>query len=191
MYPLEKGRARSVEISVDPGRLGEVLCGASRPGHFRGVLTVVAKLFHILPADRAYFGRKDAQQLLLIQRMVAELNFPIEIIPCPTVREPDGLAASSRNRYLTPEERSRATILYRSLRGAESMVSSGVRDAGRVEQEMQRMIRSTSGATLDYARVVDCRTLEPAGTIDREVLAAVAVRFGNTRLIDNLSIAPG
>ena len=184
MYP-ETG-----EISVDPGRLGEVLCGASRPGHFRGVLTVVAKLFHILAADRAYFGRKDAQQLILIQRMVAALNIPIDIIPCPTVRESDGLALSSRNRYLSPEERSRASVLYRSLQCAESLLSSGVRDAGQLELLMQRMIRETPGADLDYARVVDAGTLEPLGTIDREVLAAVAVRFGKTRLIDNLLVTP-
>ena len=178
------------EITVDPGRLGGVLCGASRPGHFGGVLTVVAKLFHILPADRAYFGQKDAQQLLLIQRMAAELNVPIEIVACPTVREPDGLALSSRNRYLSHEERSRATVLYRALRSAEALLTSGVTDAARIENEMQRMIRSTSGAELDYARVVDRGTLESPGAIDREVLAAVAVWFGETRLIDNLLIAP-
>ncbi|MBI4478878.1 MAG: pantoate--beta-alanine ligase [Acidobacteria bacterium] len=178
------------EIMVEPGRLGEVLCGASRPGHFRGVLTVVAKLFHILPADRAYFGQKDAQQLVVIQRMVAEHNFPVEIVACPTVREPDGLALSSRNRYLSAEERSNATILYRALRCAESMLHRGVREGARLEHEMQQGIRATPGAELDYARVVDRWSLQPAGIIDREVLAAVAVRFGKTRLIDNLLIAP-
>jgi pantoate--beta-alanine ligase len=177
-------------IFVEPGKLGGVLCGASRPGHFRGVLTVVAKLFHILQPDCAYFGQKDAQQAILIRRMVAELNFPVAIEVGPTVREPDGLALSSRNRYLTSEERARATILCRSLRCAEAMLHSGVRDAARLEQEMQRMIGDTPGAALDYARVVDTGTLEPAGVIDREVLAAVAVRFGKTRLIDNLLIAP-
>ena len=178
------------EVMVDPGRLGEVLCGASRPGHFRGVLTVVAKLFHILPADRAYFGQKDAQQLVLIQRMVAEHNFPVEIVACPTVREPDGLALSSRNRYLSDQERSNATILYHALRCAESMLYRGVREGARLEHEMQQMICATPGAELDYARVVDRSSLQPAGIIDREVLAAVAVRFGKTRLIDNLLIAP-
>jgi pantoate--beta-alanine ligase len=178
------------QIMVDPGRLGEVLCGAARPGHFRGVLTVVAKLFHILPADRAYFGQKDAQQLLLIQRMVAEHNYPIEIVPCPTVREPDGLALSSRNRYLSPADRASATVLYRALHCAEALLGGGVSDAARIENEMQRMIHSTPGAELDYARVVDRSTLESPGTIDREVLAAVAVRFAKTRLIDNLFIAP-
>ena len=177
-------------IFVEPGKLGEVLCGASRPGHFRGVLTVVSKLLHILQPDRAYFGQKDAQQAILIRRMVAELNIPVAIEVGPTVRGPDGLALSSRNRFLTPEERARATILLRSLRCAEAMFQSGIRDAARLEQEMRTMIVDTAGAALDYARVVDPWTLEPAGVIDREVLAAVAVRFGNTRLIDNLLIAP-
>jgi pantoate--beta-alanine ligase len=184
MYPS------SGEITVDPGKLGDVLCGASRPGHFRGVLTVVAKLFHIVAADRAHFGRKDAQQLILVQRMVAEHNFPIEIVPCPTVREPDGLALSSRNQYLSPQERANATVLYKSLRCAEAMLLSGVRDPGRLEQEMQRLIKATPGADLDYARVVDRRSLKSPDVIDREVLAALAVRFGKTRLIDNRFLVP-
>ena len=181
-------------ITVDPGALGAVLCGASRPGHFRGVLTVVAKLFHILSPDRAYFGQKDAQQAVLIQRMVTELNFPVVVVVGPTVREPDGLALSSRNQYLTAEQRANATVLHRALRCAEVMLHSSTREAARLEEEMARMIRSTPGAELDYARVVDRWTLgpvgEPAGIIDKEVLAAVAVRFGATRLIDNLLIAP-
>jgi pantoate--beta-alanine ligase len=187
MYPF--GNA----ITVDPGPLGDVLCGASRPGHFRGVLTVVSKLFNILQPDRAYFGQKDAQQLVLIRRMVEELNFPVEIVPCPTVREPDGLALSSRNAYLTPEQRANAPVLYGALLCAERLFYSGVFAAARLEQEMARMIQATPGATLDYASVVDARTLAPAGIIDpeakREILAAVAVRFGRTRLIDNLLIA--
>lgn len=177
-------------VTVHPGKLGKTLCGPSRPGHFRGVATVVAKLFHILQPDRAFFGQKDAQQAIIIQRMVTDLNYPVVIEVCPTVREPDGLAMSSRNRYLSPEERAHATVLYRSLRCAETLLASGLRDALRLENEMQRMIRSTPGAELDYARVVDRRSLEPAGLVDREVLAAVAVRFGKTRLIDNLLIAP-
>jgi pantoate--beta-alanine ligase len=184
MYP------HASQITVEPGKLGERLCGASRPGHFRGVLTVVAKLFHILPADRAYFGQKDAQQLLLIQRMVTELNFPMEIVPCPIVREPDGLALSSRNRYLNPQERIAARVLHRALRSAEALLASGVTDSVRLEDEMLRMIRSAPGAELEYARVVDCETLESPDAIDRRVLALVAVRFGKTRLIDNLLIAP-
>ena len=184
MYPGQRA------IMVDPGKVGDVLCGASRPGHFRGVLTVVAKLFHIVSADRAYFGQKDAQQLVLIRRMVAEHNFPIEIVPCATVREPDGLALSSRNRYLSTVDRANATVLYRALCFAESLLASGVRDAARLEREMTQMIRSTPGAELDYARVVDPWTLEPIPIIQGEVLAAVAVRFGKTRLIDNSLMAP-
>jgi pantoate--beta-alanine ligase len=185
MYPA------GAAIVVESGKLGEVLCGASRPGHFRGVLTVVAKLFNILQPDRAYFGQKDAQQAILIRRMVEELNFPVAVDVGPTVREPDGLALSSRNAYLSPVERQNATVLYRSLRSAEAMLHSGIRDGALLEQEMQRMIGETPGAELDYARAVDQSTLEPAGIIDRVVLAAVAVRFGKTRLIDNLLIEPG
>jgi pantoate--beta-alanine ligase len=185
MYPA------GAAIVVESGKLGEVLCGASRPGHFRGVLTVVAKLFNILQPDRAYFGQKDAQQAILIRRMVEELNFPVALEVGPTVREPDGLALSSRNAYLSPVERQNATVLYRSLRSAETMLHSGIRDGALLEQEMQRMIGETPGAELDYARAVDQSTLEPAGIIDRVVLAAVAVRFGKTRLIDNLLIEPG
>jgi pantoate--beta-alanine ligase len=177
-------------ITVDPGPLGDVLCGASRPGHFRGVLTVVAKLFHILQPGRAYFGQKDAQQLALIRRMVEEMNFPLEIVGCPTVREADGLALSSRNAYLTPEQRAHATVLYRALQGAEATLRNGVRDASRLEQEMARMIHAAPGAALDYTRVIDPVTLAPAGIIEKGALAAVAVRFGATRLIDNLLIAP-
>jgi pantoate--beta-alanine ligase len=184
MYPAEAA------ILVEPGKLGEVLCGASRPGHFRGVLTAVAKLFHILEPDRAYFGQKDAQQVVLIRRMVEELNFPVSIEAGPTVRELDGLALSSRNAYLLPEQRQSATVLYRALRCAEALLHRGVQEGGCLEQEMQRMIRETPGAELDYARVVDPRTLEPVSTIDRTALAALAVRFGKTRLIDNLLIAP-
>ncbi len=173
---------------VCAGKLGETLDGVSRPGHFRGVATVIAKLFHILPADRAFFGQKDAQQAVIVQRMVRDLNFPLEIEICPTVREADGLAMSSRNVYLSPPERAQATILYRSLKRAESLIQSGARDAARVEREMQEMIRAVGDAELDYARVVDPNSLEAVRQIDGEVLLAVAVRFGKTRLIDNLIV---
>ena len=176
--------------SVCAGRLGEMLDGVIRPGHFRGVATVVAKLFHILPPDRAFFGQKDAQQAIIVQRMVQDLNFPLEIEICPTVREPDGLAMSSRNVYLSVAERTEATILYRSLKHAESLIRSGIRDAAKVKMEMQEMIRAVRSAELDYASVLDPASLEDAGQIDREVLVAVAVRFGKTRLIDNLIVAP-
>ena len=186
MYPS------GLVTSVGVGKLGEVLCGASRPGHFQGVATVVAKLFHIVQPDRAFFGQKDAQQALIIRTMVLNLNWPLQIEVCPTVREPDGVAYSSRNRYLSAEERSRATVLYRSLRLAESLIQSGERNVACVEQQMQKqiqkMIHAVPGAEIDYARLVDPATLEGLQQIRGEVLAAVAVRFGKTRLIDNLSI---
>jgi pantoate--beta-alanine ligase len=177
-------------VTVSPGKLSEPLCGVLRPGHFEGVATVVAKLFQILQPDRAFFGQKDAQQAVIVQRLVEDLNLPVEIEICPTVREPDGLAMSSRNRYLSAQERSQAAVLYRSLKKAEALVRAGVRDAARVEQEMREMIQAVPAAELDYARVVDRRNLGPVRTIDGEVLAAVAVRFGKTRLIDNRILSP-
>jgi pantoate--beta-alanine ligase len=175
-------------ISVDVGKLGDTLDGVSRPGHFRGVATVVAKLFHIIEPDRAFFGQKDAQQAIILQRMVADLNFPLEIEVCPTVREPDGLAMSSRNAYLNPQERANATILYRSLQHAVELIHSGLREASKVEAEMRSMIESTPGADLDYAKIVDLHTLVDVSCVEREALIAVAVRFGKTRLIDNLIV---
>ena len=175
-----------LETAVDPGRLGDTLCGPFRPGHFRGVATIVAKLFHIMQPHRAFFGQKDAQQSVIIRKMVSDLNIPVKIEVCPTVREPDGLAMSSRNSYLSPDERVNAAVLYRALRHAESSLRSGVRDASCLEQEMHQMIRAIPGAQLDYARVVDQDTLEDIRQISGPVLAAVAVRFGKTRLIDNL-----
>ncbi|OFW34709.1 MAG: pantoate--beta-alanine ligase [Acidobacteria bacterium RIFCSPLOWO2_12_FULL_60_22] len=184
MYP------QPPETTADPGKLGERLCGASRPGHFAGVATVVAKLLNIVQPDCVFFGQKDAQQSVIVRKMVLDLNFPVEIEICPTLREPDGLAMSSRNVYLSPEKRAQAAILYRSLRHAESLIRSGVRDAARVEQEMQEMIRAVPGAVIEYARVVDRNTLEEVRQMDGEVLVAVAVRMGRTRLIDNLLVAP-
>jgi len=188
-YPEEGEMYPSAPLfSVCPGKLGESLCGASRPGHFQGVATVLAKLFHIVPADRAFFGQKDAQQTVVVRTMVRELNFPLEIEVCPTVREPDGLAMSSRNVYLSPKERASATILYRSLERARSLIESGTRDAATVEEEMCKMLRSVRGAKLDYARVVDPDTLEEVSEINRKVLVAIALRLGKTRLIDNLIV---
>ncbi|MGH9784188.1 MAG: pantoate--beta-alanine ligase [Terriglobia bacterium] len=185
MYP------RPQEITVDPGRLGELLCGRSRPGHFAGVATVVAKLLNILEPNRVFFGQKDAQQAVIIERMIQELGFPVEMEVGPTVREPDGLAMSSRNAYLSPEERAGATVLYRSLCHAATRIRSGERDRSRIEREMREMIAEVPGAGLDYASVVDHRTLESFSTIDGEVLVAVAVRFSKTRLIDNVIVGQG
>ena len=184
MYP------NGIVTSIGVGKLGEALCGASRPGHFQGVATVVAKLFNIVQPDLAFFGQKDAQQTLIMKTMTQELNWPLQIVVCATVREPDGVAYSSRNSYLSAEERSRASVLYRSLRLAENLIHSGAREAAGVEGEMRKLIQDVSGAELDYARVVDPVTLEALQQINGEVLAAVAVRFGKTRLIDNLIITP-
>jgi len=182
MYPLQP------VTSICIGKLGELLCGGSRPSHFRGIATVVAKLFHILQPDRAFFGQKDAQQAIIVQKMVWDLHFPVKIEICPTVREADGLAMSSRNVYLSPHDRAEATILYRSLQHAENLIRSGISNASRIEQEMQEMIRAVAAAELDYARVVDPESLEGMRQIDGNVLVAVAVRFGKTRLIDNMMI---
>lgn len=170
-----------------PARLWE---GAVREGHFRGVATVVLKLFNAAPADRAYFGQKDFQQTVVIRRMVADLHLPIKIEICPTVREPDGLALSSRNVYLGAEERDRALSLSRSLRRAVDVVATGEHDARRVSAEMRKMIESTWGVSLDYAVVADPDTLEELDRIERPVIALVAARIGSTRLIDNAVLAP-
>jgi pantoate--beta-alanine ligase len=165
-----------------------VLCGTSRPGHFRGVTTVVLKLFNIVQPDVAYFGQKDAQQARLIRQMVEDLNVPVRVRVCPIVREPDGLALSSRNRYLDADQRRHAVVLHRALEQARRQVEAGQRDAGRVRQDMVALIRGTPGAVLDYAEVVDYQTLQPLERLRGEVLLALAVKFGATRLIDNVLI---
>lgn len=182
VYP----RGRSATFVEVPG-LSDVLEGASRPGHFRGVTTVVLALFEIVRPDFAVFGRKDYQQQLLIRRMVEDLHVPVEVLTEPTVREPDGLAMSSRNRYLRAEEREAATVLSRALRLAREAVAAGERDANRVRQILDRTISLERLASLDYAEVVDADTLEPLRTIDpaRPAVALVAARVGSTRLIDN------
>jgi len=164
----------------------EGLCGARRPGHFRGVATVVAKLFHIVPAHRAYFGLKDAQQVRVIQKMVEDLNFDIRIVVCPTVREEDGLAMSSRNVYLRPEERKAATVLYRSLRRAEEMVREGRREAGEVLAAVREMLDSEPLVEPEYVEAVDWEGLRPVERLEGKVLIALAARVGRARLIDNV-----
>jgi pantoate--beta-alanine ligase len=171
---------------VEVTGLQDVLCGRSRPGHFRGVATVVLKLLNLVQPDVAYFGQKDAQQVRIIRQMVRDLNVPVEVRVCPIVREPDGLALSSRNAYLTPEQRRHATALYRALTAARELVEAGERDAGTVRAAMAGIIAATPGAVLDYADVVDAETLRPVPRIAGKVLAALAVKFGATRLIDNL-----
>ncbi len=173
---------------VDMDGLTNGLCGKSRPGHFRGVQTVVLKLFHTVTPDRAYFGQKDAQQLAVIKRMVIDLNLDIEIIGCPVVREPDGLAKSSRNTYLNKEERQAALVLSRSLAAGKELILSGERNADTVRQAILREIEKEPLAKADYVEIVDSDTISPVGTLNHGVLAAIAVYIGRTRLIDNFII---
>lgn len=184
MYPTDQLSWVSVE------RLGDRLCGESRPGHFRGVCTVVAKLFNIIQPDSAYFGQKDAQQLAIIERMVAELNWPIEIHRCPTVREPDGLAISSRNRYLTDGQRREALVLNESLQLAKRLIAGGQRDSQSVIEAIKAVIAGQPSARIDYISIVDKDLLQPLEEIDRPALIAMAVRIGPARLIDNILVDP-
>lgn len=184
MYP--EGFATTVEVG---GGVTDVLCGRSRPGHFRGVATVVAKLFNIVQPDVAYFGMKDAQQVVVIRRMVEDLNFPVQVKAHPTVREDDGLAVSSRNTYLSPEERRAAPVLYRSLKLAARAILAGERDAAKLKELLVREIGSEPLAQLDYAEVVSWPGLKPVTKIEAgAVLIAVAARFGRARLIDNVLV---
>jgi pantoate--beta-alanine ligase len=171
---------------VDVEHITERLEGSSRPGHFRGVATVVAKLFNIVQPDRAYFGQKDAQQALVIKKMVAELNMNLEIILGETIRESDGLAMSSRNSYLNPEERQSATVLYKSLSLAKQLWQDGETSADVLRREMRLLIHQEPPADIDYISIADASTLEELETIDRPALASLAVRIGKTRLIDNI-----
>lgn len=170
---------------VDMDGLTKGLCGKTRPTHFRGVCTVVSKLFHIVQPDRVYFGQKDAQQLAVIRRMVRDLNFDLEIVGCPIIREEDGLAKSSRNTYLSQEERAAAVILHKGLLRGEEMIRNGERDASAVIREITGIIESEPLAKVDYVEVVDFDRIEKIDAIEGNVLAAVAVYIGKTRLIDN------
>lgn len=171
---------------VEVTGLQNPLCGAARPGHFRGVATVVLKLFNIVQPDLAYFGQKDAQQARLIQQMTTDLNLPLRVVVCPTVREPDGLALSSRNRYLDADQRRHATVLYAALQAVRHKVLAGERSTPALVEGMRAAILATPGAAVDYAAIVDADSLQPVERLDRRVLAALAVYFGKTRLIDNL-----
>jgi pantoate--beta-alanine ligase len=184
LYP---GGPETQQIWIDPGVLAAHLCGASRPGHFRGVATVVAKLFNIVQPDRAYFGQKDAQQALIIAQMVRDLAFPIEVRIVPTVREEDGLALSSRNVYLSPEERTQATVLARALDLAQSAILTGERDPHCLEERMRQFITEVAPlARIDYVTIADLETLQPlTDHLSSNMLIALAVYFGQARLIDN------
>jgi pantoate--beta-alanine ligase len=171
---------------VEVPRVSERLCGEFRPGHFRGVATVVAKLFNIVPADAAYFGEKDAQQLAVIRRMVADLNIPIAIVPVPTVREADGLALSSRNQRLSPAERRVAPLLYQALEAARERIASGCRDAAEVKEAGLALLRAEPQIRVEYFDVADAEEMQPVEQIAGPVRVAAAVWLGATRLIDNL-----
>lgn len=170
---------------VDMSTLTGGLCGKTRPIHFRGVCTVVSKLFNIVTPDRAYFGQKDAQQLAVIRHMVRDLNFGIEIVGCPIIREEDGLAKSSRNTYLNAGERAAATILSKALKEGKAALESGERDAAKVKQIVTDKINSEKLSKIDYVEIVDWNNLEPVEKVTADVLCAVAVYIGKTRLIDN------
>ncbi len=176
--------------TVHVAKLTEHLCGPHRPGHFEGVATVVAKLFNIVQPDRAYFGRKDAQQLAIIEHMVRDLDMPLAIVGCDTVREPDGLAMSSRNVNLTPEARARALALHRALQAAHAAIGSGERDARAIEHQMSAIVAAAAPSKVDYISVVDGESLQPVERIEHAVLIALAVRFGGVRLIDNIRVDP-
>lgn len=172
---------------VDVPALAEHLCGPGRPGHFRGVATVVTKLFQIVQPDRAYFGEKDAQQLAIIRRMVKDLDVPLTVVPVATVREPDGLAMSSRNRHLTPEERQRATVLSQALFAARDLVLSGGRSAETIRTSVAPLFDAVQ---LEYFSIVDPETLTPVESIQGPMLIAAAIWLGSTRLIDNVTVTP-
>ncbi|MGQ9462110.1 MAG: pantoate--beta-alanine ligase [Candidatus Fervidibacter sp.] len=178
MYP--EGYQTFVEVT----ELTRGLEGLHRPGHFRGVTTVVAKLFNIVLPYKAYFGEKDFQQLRVVQRMVRDLNFPVEIVPCPTVREEDGLAMSSRNTYLSPDERKAATILYRSLKTANDLFKDGERNAARLKAKVWEVLATESLVRPQYVEIVDAETLEPISTVDRPSVILLAAFVGQARLID-------
>ncbi len=176
---------------IDLTDLSTKLEGARRPGHFRGVATIVAKLFNLTRPHRAYFGQKDAQQCVVIRRLVADLNFDLEVVVCPTVREPHGLAMSSRNAYLSPEERARAAVLYRALQAAAAALAAGERDAEALRQVMGQVLAAEPLAQVDYVSIADPETLdELTGDLRGPALASLAVRIGRARLIDNLLLTP-
>ena len=174
--------------TIHVGGLSERLCGASRPGHFDGVATVVTKLCSIVGACRAYFGRKDAQQLAIVQRLVSDLALPVTVVGAPLVREPDGLAMSSRNAFLSSDDRAAATVLARTLGEAAALVDAGMRDAAALRARIVAAIGAESRARLDYVEVVDATTLEPVTQLAGAVLIAIAAFFGTTRLIDNATL---
>ena len=183
MYPAGNGKILSF---VDVEKITATLCGASRPGHFRGVATVVTKLFNIAEADVAYFGQKDAQQVAVIRRMTEDLNMNVKIVAVPIVREPDGLAMSSRNKYLAPAQRQAALVLSRSLERAASLLAAGERDSALILAAVRELIDQQPLAEIDYVSLVDPLSLAEIERVEQQALLALAVKFGKTRLIDNM-----
>ncbi len=171
---------------VEVSKVTERLEGASRPTHFKGVTTIVAKLFNIVQPTKAYFGQKDAQQAIVIKKMATDLNMNLEVVTCATVREPDGLAMSSRNTYLNAEQRQAAVVLYQALGLAEQLYSQGERDAERIRREMTGLIQKQALGSIDYVSIADTETLDEVETINPPALVSLAVRFGKTRLLDNV-----
>jgi len=171
---------------VEVGKVAERLEGSFRPGHFRGVATVVARLFDIVQPDKAYFGQKDAQQLVVIKKMVADIDINLQVVAVPTVREPDGLAMSSRNTYLNPEERKAAVVLYQALTLAQKLWAQGEKDAQTIRQQMTELIQKQPLADIDYISIADAETLEELDEVRPPALVSLAVRIGKTRLIDNV-----
>jgi pantoate--beta-alanine ligase len=182
MYPQENLTWVNVE------KLTEQLCGRFRPGHFRGVATVCAKLFNIVEPDIAFFGQKDAQQAIIIKKMVADLNMPLEITICPTVRQTDGLAVSSRNQYLTEEQKKDATLIYKSLQKCREMINTDTKETQEIVTQMRKILQQAPSIEIEYISIVDAGTLQTIEHITGKVLTAVAVRIGSARLIDNILV---
>ena len=185
MYPVQNLTWVNVE------KLTESLCGQFRPEHFRGVTTVCAKLFNIIAPDIAFFGRKDAQQAVVIKRMVADLNMPFKIVVCPIVRGPDGLALSSRNQYLTEQQKKDATLIYSSLQKCREMVEAGIEDCTKIIAQMREVLNQAPSINIEYISIVDAETLQSISRITGKILAAVAVKIGTARLIDNILVDTG
>ncbi len=188
--PDDKEMYKSRYTYVDMEVLTENLCGASRPGHFRGVYTVVSKLFNIVQPDYAVFGQKDIQQAVSIEKMTVDLDFPVKIIIAPTIREEDGLAMSSRNKHLSPTDRKNAVAIYRSLKEADTLLSGGEKNARAILSRMRDVIQKGKPESIDYVTMVDYAKLQPAETVSGKSIIAVAAFFGKTRLIDNMVIEP-
>ncbi|MFC1676427.1 pantoate--beta-alanine ligase [Planctomycetota bacterium] len=185
MYPAK------ILTWVNVEKLSEPLCGQSRQGHFKGVTTVCAKLFNIVAPDLAFFGQKDAQQAIIIKRMVTDLNMPIEIIICPTIREPNGLAMSSRNKYLTQDQKNHAALIYKSLQKCNQMIMENTANPEQIITKMRKTLERAPDIKIEYISILNAETLEPADKADKTILAAIAVKVGNTRLIDNILVDAG